>query len=625
MAELTIFENAEKAMNGLIEKIKASEYNNLRKGEFRKVKAEINPIWKPSVEQFYRIRPHSTTDYYPADLFHYLSPHRKNEEAEWIANNYEPVTLPVFMDFQSTLKRGFNPNNYKMIWEETPTEYENENNPQTYLSDGIKLFGSIHTWFSNLLPDVKIKDANGVICVKPYDVEYVTDGESIMIDSTQMIEPIPVYYSSPQIVAFDEDEYYLIMTNEKVKLSDNQMGFVFEWYDNSNIIRIEQYGKLTDWTFRYMVYFEHNWGATPVWKLKGQPEMKGSHIYFQSPFDFAVGNLNLSLKNHINKQMAEANGAWPHKIMIAQPCDNVGDDGQMCFSGHVSRKDRDTGEMVDGVCDACHGTGIKDKPSPGSTMLVDEEKLRNRTDNLGLNRITFVSPSPDILKHLAETVQINEDKARNILHIYSTNDQSSGTQDTATGKWIDNNAMIAFIMPIVNECYEIYQGVVDAIIYMRYGDTVKPPQILPPADFEYRTSDDLLAAYTSALSQNAPDVILIKWLEKYIERQFYASGEDKRVFKLILAADSLITKKNDEIRNMVGSGLVEKWRAILHANIFQYIEELSLDKTFFDKDIEIQKQALFEKAKAVANEIDATKTSPLDAILNNRVNPGQAV
>ncbi len=623
-AMLEIFGGAYNAFYGRVLPLLKKNSDKVEKGQFRSLKEPFNPIYNQSVEQLYRIKPHSSTEYYPADLFAHLSPHRKQEEADWIRNNYEPVTLPVWMDFQSTLKRGTNPNNYKVVWsDEMPSEYDGEKDPRVYVNRDLKLYGSTHNWFSNVLFDVKLKDANGVVAVQPFKLAMEEDEDGVKyIPSESMIEPIPIYYSSAQVMSFEEDEYYLLMSKEQVTLSDKhnaKKGFVFYFFDKERIIKIFQVGKYSDWDFEMVEYFHHEWGSLPVWKLKGQPRMEDDHIYFQSPFDFAVGNLNLATKNQINKQMAEANGAWPHKIMIAEVCDNTGDDNQPCRGGRVWLNrvwtDEEGAEHtgMDSSCPKCKGTGYQDKPSPGSTMMVDQTQILD--NGIGIDRIKFAAPDPSILNHLKETIKDNQNQARDILHIYTTNSEVTGKEDTATGENIDNNAMIAFIMPIVYEGFEIYEGVLQAIIHMRYGDSVPAPTVIKPTDFDYKRSVDYLNEYTSLLEKGAPPVVLYKVLEKYIEKMFYADGNDANVFKLILATDTVVTKKDEEIRNMVGAGTLAKWQAILHHNVFSYINELvEQDDKFFEKDISDQRQALIDLAKGAEADMTSTQTTTLDIV-----------
>jgi hypothetical protein len=613
-------EQIEEITNRVIKQLKKVD-DKARKGEWENIKLDdqFHDFYVESIKQSIRIKPHSTTQYYPANLFKHLSPHRQEEEKEWIRNNYEPITLPVWMDFVNTCKRGANRQNYRVVWQtEFPSEYRETNNPKEYIEDGIKLYTSLHGWFSNTLFDNKLKDANAVVAVQPYQLqtEVLEDGTTVI---NEMVSPIPIYYQSWQVLDFDEDEWYLLMSTEKVKLEGTRKGYILYFFDRDTIYEVRQVGRFQDFEFEINVHFEHNWGAVPVWKMMGHPEMKHEHIYFQSPFDYAVGNLNLSLKNHINKQMAEANGSWPHKIMIAPVCDNKGDDDQLCRVGHIWKDNLNgDGSGGDVTCSKCNGTGFLDKPSPGSTLMVDESQLIE--GSVGLERIKFISPSSEILKHLAETVKENENRARNILHIYSTNDQSTGGKDTATGKWIDNNAMIAFIMPIVDEAFTIYQGVLQAIVYMRYGDAIDSPTIIPPTGLDYKTASDLLSEYTDLLASNAPPIVLYKALEKYTEKMFSSAGDESKIFRLILSSDSVITKKDDEIRNMIGAGTLPKWKAILHNNIFNYIGELiESDQDVLEKPLPELRAMLIERAKQ--DEIESKPTIETDiigAVIGNR-------
>jgi hypothetical protein len=583
-------------------KAQPQQFEWQRKNKRKSEPIAYNPIYCEAVKQFYRILPHRTTDYYPEQLFDHLSPHRQQEEKEWLRKNYEPRTLPVWMDFMNTLKRGAAPANYAVIWPKNEgAEMEDEKSPEFYCENMIPLWISVDKWFNDQLFDVKLGDANGVVAVQPYKVKIVLDAENEPAVDVDQYRPIPVYYRSEEVIDFEEDEWYLLQSQEK-SLVDYQgkkqpMGFVFYFFDRNTTTKIFQVGKYTDWSFKWVVEIEHNWKATPVWKLKGHPEIRENKMYFVSPFDYAVGDLNLAAKTQANKQMAEANSAWPHKIMYGSACDHRGDDGEICRNGFITVKD------IDISCPKCGGSGYSDKPSPASTLVVNEQTATDNPNSPGLDRIKFASPEPGILTHLDKAVVDYMVEARDILHIYSTSDQATGS-DTATGKQIDQNAMLAFIRPIVDELFDIYEDVLRAIVYQRYGDAAKEPSIVRPVDYDYRTSDDLLKQYTELLEKGAPPIALIKVLEKYIKTMFYEEAESKNVFKLILATDSVVAEKNSEVRSMVGARTLAPWQAVLHTSAFMFIDELVReDEKFFERTFEEQKQALIDKAKAAALEL----------------------
>lgn len=584
-----------------------------RKGEnaSRRKMPAYNPVYTDSVKQYYRILPHRTTEYYPEELFEQLSPHRQNEEKEWLRANYEPTTLPVWMDFINTTKRGASPGNYSVSWPtEIPTEYEGENSLEWYCTDQIPLWQSIDAWFNNQLFDVKLADANGVITVQPYDLKFETTEDGELMYSDEMIRPIPVYYRSEQVLDFKEDEWYFLLSQEKSPVLVNnkivKAGHVFYFFDRNTITKIYQNGKQTDWTFSWIEELNHNWGATPVWKLKGHPEIREDRMYFISPFDFAVGCLNIAAKTQANKQMAEANGAWPHKIMTSPPCDHVGSDGGTCRMGHITNENG-----IDIVCPQCHGTGYKDKPSPGSTLLVDEQTLINDTNSIGLDRIRFVSPESGILTHLQDTIKEKMVEARDILHLYSTTDKATGNE-TATGEVLDQRSMLSFIRPIIDEAFDIYEGVLQAIANQRYGDRVEVPTVNRPIEYDYRTADDMLKKYTDLLEKGAPPIVLLKVLEKYIRAMYFNDEMSKSVFKLILATDSVVSKKDDEIRNMIGAKVLAPWQAVLHTSAFVFIEAIIEDNpNFFEQELGAQREQLIAKAKEAAQELTPAQAEPV--------------
>jgi hypothetical protein len=55
---------------------------------------------------------------------------------------------------------------------------------------------------------------------------------------------------------------------------------------------------------------------------------------------------------------------------------------------------------------------------------------------------------------------------------------------------------------------------------------------------------------------------------------------------IVVKLDSLATKKEPEIGAMLSIGAVQKWQVVLHANIYQYINELAAqNENFLEGDI----------------------------------------
>jgi len=204
---------------------------------------EYWPGYKKAIRYMESIKVHSEIGEFPEHLFKVRAPNQTEAEYQYIKANYKQITLPVFMDYISTMQRPFFEGNYSIDYqsEKWSDSYANEHNTlQDYVESNVTLVGSVENYMKMLVSQIKAVDANGLIAVKPKNIPIVIgeDGQAY-VDNTEMFEPVPVYYSTDKKLAFKENEYYLIHTDEKSLVSyyanDERKGHVFEFYDDTNI------------------------------------------------------------------------------------------------------------------------------------------------------------------------------------------------------------------------------------------------------------------------------------------------------------------------------------------------------------------------------------------------------
>ena len=568
-------------------------------------KSLFHPLYATSVQQYKDIQPHAEADYFPSQLFEKLSPHGREDEFNWLRDNYEPFSLPVYLDFINTVKRGVNPKNYSITFDKPPRQYESSS-LDDYLLKDYPTYNSIQTWFSNSFFDFKIKDANGFVSVRPlpsmWDQVKNEDGSVEFVITDELIEPIAHLHHSSDVVYYEEDEHLIVISSEKstVKQGDkNVPGWVLYHYDRDTIYRYYQVGEKKDYEFEVFEYFNHNWGYLPAWSVKGVPRIVKDQVYYQSPFYFSIGHLNTYIKNKMTLEIATVNSAYPYRIMVADECDYVNPSTQeKCFNGMVSSSD---GYVK---CPQCQGTGLKDKPSAGGTMLVNEAEVEG---SASLDRIRFVAPDTAILEYLKKKCQEEKDGAREVLHLRTTTDVASGGDDTATGRLIDHESMYSFIRPIVDEGYDVFEGVIDAITYMRYGKEYSAPKVIRPTDMFEKTSAELLDQYINAVKNGMPPIVIKRFMDQYIKSLFYKSETEKKIWKLAMSVDTIAPLSNEEVRSLKGANVVSNWQVVLHYSIFSIIEDLMAeDEEFLNKSLDEQKQAVKDKAKMIASEAVAS-------------------
>jgi hypothetical protein len=599
-----------------IQKIVNSKIEILKEAKSTKKLPAYTPIYRESVDALERISVHAEVGKFPHRLFTKRAPNQTKEEFDYIESTYKNTTFPIWNRFNGFINRIWNDQNWSIKW----SEDSSKDSPQVYLETGYPVFKSLEGYFKSIVTPLKEKDANGVIAHKPYYIPVKNnDVGELVIDDTQLIEPVACIYNSSQVVGFLESEYVMIELGEKSLVEygggKEKSGLVYEFYDRENIWRIYQVGKKIDYKFEYTIYWNHNLGYLPASKLKGIPEQKEMEILYQSHFMAAVDTMDDITLDDSYLRIIKAGHAFPHKWEYVDDCDYSNDYGR-CMGGSV--QEFRNGDGVQTVqCPNCHGTGKSKSSSP---LGVYQVKAPNQNANGGspdmqIPPFGWVAPDPSIMKFLREETQINEQKALSILNLTSPSDAKGG--ETALGKQIDREESFSFIQNISTQNFELYDFSIKCTLQMRYGLNVKLPELSDPKNFSIRNEAELTEELAMAKEKGLPEIAIRKILEEYLVTRFNAQKETSQMVDLAFYADRLICLSSTEVAQKKLSGAVANWEDILHTSIYSFIAELIVsDPKFFEKDIEAQKVLVVEKAKAKDAEINPVKLNP-DTILAN--------
>lgn len=558
-----------------------------------------------------RIRVHSQPCGFPAKLFRERAPRQSEEEFDYFKENYKQTTLPVYLDFQSTVTRVFHDTNWNV-------DFEDDSEFQKYCETGIPIYGSWENFMKGVLPHLKLTDANGVIAVKPYAVEtekqQLEDGNvEEIITKGQEIKPVMVYYSTKQIVAEEYDSWYLIELKERSEVSKGSRkvkeGMVYEFYDDTQIIRIEQVGEYSDYKFQARLYFEHNWQRVPCFKLKGVPNITEDHISFTSQFMYAVDLLDLCTINQAVLQAVINRIGYPHTVMIGVPCEfeQKMDSGQIrsCDHGYILGDDNKKH-----ICPSCRGVGLRSKLSPLGALLLNPESATDKGDTAFTRpALEFPTPPSEPFRYLMEKIEWDEKKARNILHLKTTASKASGQPETATSELLDNRAMSAFMKPISDQLFGIGESILNAIGWMRYGNDYTRPVVSYPVTFDFYTEADYLLQIGEAKKAGMPPMVISTIIYTYLQSLYYNDRTTAMVFNLISQTDRIMILSNDEIEVGISKGTIDKWEKVLHDSAINFVDQLAFDNDkFFEQDFVTQKEQLIELAKATYDAIAKNAT-----------------
>jgi hypothetical protein len=569
---------------------------------------EFYPGYNTLVKFYKEILVHAEKGIFPDKLFKERSPNETKEEFEYRMMNYQQVTLPIFLDYVATVTRPFAPGNWSIEYKETEAKFGDETF-QKYVEEKIKDWVSIENFVKNTMPTLKSKDAEGVIAVKPSRmVTKEVNGETV-IDSTVLPEPIPVYYTVKQVVSFKKDEFALILLNEKSVVTEGKRpmraGLVFEFYDRQNIWRITQIGRRIDFNFEIELLFNHEWNRLPVSKLMGIPTILKGLIFNHSPFLFAVPNLDLVSLDESNLLVAKNKSAYPTRVMVGTPCEFENEKGA-CDNGSFILTNGE-GTVT---CPNCQGSGLMSRTSPFTDYLV-KPKTRDDDGDTGIaDPFKYVAPDTGILNFLRQEIEKNKAKARQILHLRTSNTTVQGQEDmTATVAAIDVKSMNAFINLVSDQMFNLYEGILEAIGWMRYRSEDRLYSLTRPTTFDFRSEEDFIAQLSVAVSAGVPPLVVREMLLKYLRTIYFSDQQVAEAFDVLIEADRFLDTSNDQIALKLARGTAAKWEDVLHCSGATLIRELVLeDENYFDLEMSEKVTKLQDKAKEKVAEIQTTQS-----------------
>lgn len=576
-------------------------------------------IYVEAVNNAEAIRVHAEHGVFPENLFKHRSPNQTDDEFQYIKHNYKQVTLPVFIDYLSTVGRAFADNNWHISYNEDKQPFVTAGKTfQSYVEKELPVYNSLEFFVKSILPGIKAIDAMGVVVVKPQGLPTVeTEEGQILIDSTELIEPTVFYYSSKNVVDFEDGKYFLIELDEKSVVDyggkKQTIGRMFEFYDENVIYLVEQFGKFIDQTFEVRIFFQHDLGVVPVKQLMGIPKIVEKKILHQSPFLFAVDNLDLVVLDSSNLQLSKNNSCYPFRVMVGDPCEFEDKEGNICSDGYIFSQDN-TSKMT---CPKCNGSGLKARMGPNGVLLLKPSSGVNQGDGaLQQKPLEYISPPVDTLVFIDTCIDKNMDKAKKILHLATSNSNiKAGDNVTATGQLVDLKALYAFVKNISDQTFSIYDFLLEAIGKMRYGSEFNKPRLIYPDSFDFKTYSDYIVEISEGIKSGLPPFVIHAILYRFLQTM-YNEKETTDVMKLIVETDRCLVMSTDDIDFKLVKNLVAPWEVILHDSAVTLIDELKAgNDKFFEQDFAIQKEQLIELAKNKEEELKPEITNPIDTLV----------
>lgn len=567
----------------------------------------VHPLYNDTIIMVEDIKIHAIKELFPEKLFKNRSPNETKQESDYIRNNYKNLTNPVWVDYLSTIGRPMGDGNWSIHYKEDAQEFKQYNQSfRSYVEKELPTYGSLENFIKFILPSIKSIDANGFLSVRPKEIFTEYNDARELVATNDLLEPTIFYFESKDVISYLENEYYLFLGKDKSIVTvaglQEKTGNVFELYTEDAIYFIVQYGDKAEAKFQAEVFNKHDLGSCQVHQLMGIPHLKDDLILWQSPFSYSTDLLDLVAMNGNWEQAMINSSVFPVKVMFGSVCEFKDANGATCQSGQMNFEGKDY------VCPSCNGQGLKSRISPLGTLLVNPvSKFSEGEQKSSIDPLKYVSPEVHTLEFIHEKVESDTMKARAILKLRSKN-TSVTTNDgvtTATEIVDDAKGMYAFIKPISDQIFTIYEFLLTSIGKQRYADKFETPELSYPKTFDFKSAEDYLNDIASATANNLPPSFIQTILINYINA-FYGDNENKNnIFKLVISADRIFSLSQDNTNLQSARGTIAKWEIILHSSVLNFINDaIELDAKFMDKKIEEQVKILQDRAKEIDKEIN---------------------
>ena len=576
-----------------------SRVNNLPK---------FNPIYREAVLQRHKVAVHSELDCFPYELLRTKAPNQSPEEWEYQMGLYESYTNSTWGRAKNKTKIIANEQNYAIDgWDDEQKKYFFEDYPQ---------YHSLIDFFFDIVRDRKIDYPNEVLVIEPEFIpgEYDEEG-NFKPDQSELIRPVAVIKKEQDIIDYIDNEYLLILSEDdmeyKVNGTEYENGLKFHFYDKERIIEIKQNGFDSNHipTFDYVVVYEHNWGWLPARKLQGKPvKNDDGRILYHSVFADAIPDLNDVIRMSATRSMSVNKLAYPIIIAVVDPC-NYADltNGVRCNGGRIMTH---AGSFA--TCPQCNGTGKQSNHSPTGVYEVVARTQNGLGDNIlpMTPPVQFAAPSSEILEYLGKIIE--EKKKSAFGHLFESEDANAAT---ATGKELEKEEFISFLIQFSNELFSLMSFTIEAIGYMRYGTEFVMPSITKPKSFNLKTNADITAEIGEAKKQGLPSIYTERLITESNSTRFNTSPTSEAELDLTFRIDRLWNIEPLMVRAMIGVTCT-KLDAIIHDSISTFIKNAQADnENFWELDFEAQKSIIMGYANIEASKLTTVAGAAQD-ILN---------
>ncbi len=563
--------------------------------KFDALKGEPWPGYRMAQRERSRILPHVSEGAFPEHLFLARAPNQTEAELKWMRDNFEHTTLPVYLDLENTVGRGLHETNWNLTIGDEAIE--------AHVNGGIREWGALFGFVKAALLKRKIADPMGVVAFLPKSVETVSDeegNESVAPDAILKAEPM--VFGSDRVWGFEYDEWYLLRLSESSEINEGnktvRKGVVCILVDDLNVWRIEQRGRAKDEKFDITLEYTHGVGEAPVIHMMGTPSAHHDGLVWTSPFAASAGLLNVALLTEHQLRASEAKLMFPVRVMIGDPCDFYDQvHGVRCMDGVIAWNEGE--KRIERKCTACGGTGHKNRISPFGELVINADPNSTKPDNVNAsNALTYAAPSTDSSRFMREEVERYVHSARAIMHLDAEQPMSGGQQQSATQAGLNAKARAAFVKPICDQLFVIFDFGIRCIGRMMRGAEWSDYSLRVPVEYDLRTDADFVGAIAESSASGLPTFITAMLTDEFIASRHADDADALSNTRALAIADRMAMMDAAAVASEIASGRALAWEVLLHYNGLALLTVAMQDEAFADLDV----LAKAERLRAIARE-----------------------
>lgn len=561
------------------------------------IRPEMWPGYSASCLQHERLLPHIEPGEFAHNLFRHRAPNQTDAEFNYVRNNYKQTTLSVFNDLDNSVGRAMSPGNWSLEYMEPAKAFED------YVTNGIREWGALEAFISHALRKPKVSDPMGLITIAPTSLDIIETEEGAFLDPKSQVKPDIIYTPCERVWGFEYDRWYLIRLTESSMLTGKKKTGIVLWLiDDTNIYRIEQYGKENDYTFTSTLELSHNQGQPPCIHMMGIPSVRNGSLVWQSPFAPAAEHLDIVLSNTQYLQVSVVKFMYPQPVMVGDDCEYIDPIHNVACAGIGTLRWMEGDDWISKQCPNCDGTGRKSRLGPFNEMVLMPKNGMDGTPTgiNATNALAYISPPTDSSRFVQEVIDYHMLQARKVIHL-DADGATTVDAKTATEAGINRKAQQAFVKPIVLQEFRIFDFILECMAGYFGIEKEKAYTLTPPVSFDIRTPEEMLAELTEAIASGLPPAIIDYLSWQYTATKFKGDETAMNAFDAISKADRFQSSPWAMITSEAASGRAQPWEVLLHYGAL-YVYELlaSEEENFVTLDAAEKAVRMQEKAKELA-------------------------